>query len=120
MIQEIATVAVYVDDQEKALRFWTEQVGFEVRTDHQMAPNARWIEVGPKGGQSRLVLYPKAMMKGWEKMAASIVFQCDDVFKTYEEMKARGVKFESEPHKMEWGTYVAFEDVDGNEFLLKG
>lgn len=119
MITRIATVAVYVEDQQKAKTFWTEKVGFEIVADHPMGPNAHWLEVAPKGAESRLVIYPKAMMKGSESMKASIVFQCDNVKETYEKMKANGVSFLGEPQEMQWGTFVQFQDEDGNVFLLK-
>jgi predicted enzyme related to lactoylglutathione lyase len=52
-------------------------------------------------------------------MKASIVFQCDNVKETYEKMKANGVSFLGEPQEMQWGTFVQFQDEDGNVFLLK-
>ncbi len=63
MIQTIATAAVYVEDQQKALAFWTQQVGFEVHREKPMGPDASWIEVGPAGAASCLVLYPRSMME---------------------------------------------------------
>ncbi|MDX8360917.1 MULTISPECIES: VOC family protein [Bacillaceae] len=120
MINKIATVAVYVDDQQKAKHFWTEQVGFEVVAEFPMGPNANWLEVAPKGAQSHLVIYPKVMMKDWNEKQASIVFECDNVQATYEMLKTNGVEFLDEPKKMEWGTFVQFKDLDGNDFLLKG
>jgi predicted enzyme related to lactoylglutathione lyase len=119
MISHIATVAVYVEDQQKAKTFWSEKVGFEIVADHPMGPNANWLEVAPKGAGTRLVIYPKSMMKGSEYMKASIVFQCTDLAHIYETLKANGVEFLGEPNKMEWGTFVQFKDEDGNEFLLK-
>jgi lactoylglutathione lyase len=120
MIKKIATAAVYVEDQQKAKEFWTKRVGFEVNAEHQMGPNAYWLEVSPKGAESHLVIYPRSMMQGWNEMKPSIVFQCEDVFGTYEAMKANGVEFLDEPKEMQWGTFVQFKDQDGNEFLLKG
>jgi lactoylglutathione lyase len=120
MITKIGTVALYVDDQEKATQFWTEQAGFELKAKHPMGPNAFWIEVAPKGAESALVLYPKAMMENWQEQKASIVFITDDCRKTYEEMSGRGVKFVQEPNEMPWGTFAIFEDLDGNQFLIKG
>lgn len=120
MIKAIGTVAVYVDDQQAAKQFWTEKVGFEVVAERPMGPNAQWLEVAPPGAQTRLVLYPKAMLPGSEGMRASIVFECDDVMGTYQAMKMKGVTFVGEPDQMHWGTYVQFEDEDGNTFLLKG
>ncbi|QRG68457.1 VOC family protein [Brevibacillus choshinensis] len=119
MIRKIATVAVYVEDQQKAKTFWTEKVGFEIKQEHPMGPDSSWLEVGPAGAQTALVIYPKRMMKNWEEMKASIVFECEDVQGIYEAMKAKGVVFEGEPNKMQWGTFVSFMDEDGNRFLLK-
>ncbi|MFT4415581.1 VOC family protein [Fredinandcohnia humi] len=120
LITNIASVAVYVEDQLKAKEFWTEKVGFGVVAEHQMGPNALWLEVAPQNEKSRLVIYPKSMMQGSENMKASIVFECDDVIATYDKMKANGVVFKGEPQQMQWGTFVQFSDEDGNEFLLKG
>ena len=85
-----------------------------------MGPNGYWLEVAPKGVQTRLVLYHQAMIKGYENRAASIVFECDDVQETYEMIKAKGVTFKGEPDVMQWGTFVHFSDEDGNEFIFKG
>ncbi|BCJ86328.1 VOC family protein [Effusibacillus dendaii] len=120
MIKQIATVAVYVEDQQRALQFWTDKVGFEVFANHPMGPNANWLEVGPKGAQSHLVIYPRAMMPNWQELKASIVFECEDIQGTYRQMSDNGVEFLEEPKAMAWGTYARFKDPDGNEFLLKG
>jgi lactoylglutathione lyase len=120
MIKQIATVAVYVEDQEKALKFWTEKVGFEVYRNDPMGPGGNWIEVGPKDAQSHLVLYPKKMMPNWQELKPSIVFLCDDIHGTYEKMKQNGVEFKDEPKQMPYGTFAIFKDLDGNEFVLKG
>jgi len=120
MITNLGTVAVYVEDQQKAKEFWTQKVGFRVIAEYPMGPNVFWLEVAPEGAQTRLVLYPKGMMKGYENMKASIVFECENVQDTYETMKANGVQFKGEPQKMQWGTFVHFSDEDGNEFIFKG
>ncbi|MGZ4779292.1 MAG: VOC family protein [Thermoanaerobaculia bacterium] len=119
MIKRIGTASVYVTNQDKAIEFWTKKVGFEVRRDTPMAPDARWIEVGPAGAESCLVLYPRAIMPGWEQMKPSIVFISDNALKDYETLKANGVRVE-EPQKLPFGTFVKFADNDGNEFVLKG
>lgn len=120
MIKRIATVTVYVENQQEALRFWTEQVGFEVRRNQAMGPEAFWLEVAPAGAESCLVIYPKKLMPNWNELKPSIVFECTEFQETYEGMVARGVKFLEEPKTMPWGTFVRFQDPDGNEFLLKG
>src|ERR671915_1481589 len=120
MITNISTVAVYVDDQEKSLEFWTEKVGFKVHRRETMSPTADWIEVGPENAQTCLVLYPKSMMQNWEELKASIVFNCADVDEMVSRLKSKGVEISGEPKKMKWGTYATFKDIDGNEFLLRG
>jgi predicted enzyme related to lactoylglutathione lyase len=120
MIQQIATVAVFVDDQDRALEFWRDQVGFELRRRESIGTAGSWLEVGPDGAGSRLVLYPKSLMSDWADRRPSIVFECDDIQAAFEAMKGRGVQFTEEPKKMDWGTYATFRDTDGNEFLLRG
>ena len=85
-----------------------------------MGPDAFWIEVAPQGAESCLVIYPRKMMANWREQRAAITFDCQDFQETYEDMKARGVNFLEEPKSMPWGTFVRFQDPDGNEYLLKG
>ncbi|MBI4558395.1 MAG: VOC family protein [Candidatus Hydrogenedentes bacterium] len=120
MITHIATIAVYVEDQTRAERFWTEQVGFEVKRKDRIGNNGYWLEVGPKGERTNLVLYPKSMARSWNQYKSSIVLQCHDFDGTYEHLKRKGVPVREEPKRMQGGTYVHFRDPDGNEFLLKG
>ena len=119
MIRRIATVAVYVEDQNAALAFWRDQVGFEVRRSESMGKAGIWLEVAPEGAGSRLVIYPKSAMDDWAERKPSIVFECEDIQAAYESMKSKGVRFTGEPQTMTWGTYATFSDPDGNEFLLK-
>ena len=120
MITQIATIGIYVDNQEVSLRFWTEKMSFEIRANHPMGLQANWIEVAPKGAQSCLVLYPKSMMPSWRELKPSVVFLCDDGEKTFDALKAKGVNFVEGLKEMVWSTYAKFVDIDGNEFLIKG
>ena len=49
---------------------------------------------------------------------ANVVFECDDLDTTYEELRGRGVEFSEEPNEQPWGMWAQFKDVDGNEFGL--
>lgn len=120
MIKKIATVAVYVEDQQKAKAFWSEKVGFTVVRETPMGPGSFWLEVAPAGAESALVIYPKSMMKNHAELKTSIVFESDNIEADYERMKQNGVEFEGELQKMQWGTFASFKDEDGNSFLLKG
>ena len=119
MITKIATAAVYVDDQEKAIDFWVEQVGFRIQNEESMGPTAKWIEVGPEQAESCLVIYPKSMMEDWAERKPSIVFECQDIHQAYEEMASRGVQFTQEPKNMAWSWFAIFMDPDGNWYGLR-
>jgi lactoylglutathione lyase len=120
LIKNIATVGVYVEDQQKAKQFWIEKIGFEVVAEHPMGPDATWLEVAPTNAQSRLVIYPKSMRGGYDMPQVSIVFECENIEETYVTMKEKGVEFEQELNKAPWGTSAIFCDEDGNKFLIKG
>ncbi|TLS51368.1 VOC family protein [Paenibacillus antri] len=121
MIGKIASVSIYVEDQDKAVEFWTTQAGFVVRKDMPMGPSMRWIEVSPpNAGETVLVLYPKQAMPNAGELKPSMVFECSDIQGTYAEMKSNGVSFEGEPAKMGFGTFATFFDESGNRFGLRG
>jgi len=119
VITHIGTVAVYVTDQEMALRFWTDQVGFELKSERPMTESARWLEVGPERADSALVLYPKALMDDWEARKPSVVFVVDDIEKTCERLTRNGVTLSQKLVDMAWGKFAAFLDTEGNEYGLR-
>ena len=116
MIRKIATAAVYVDDQRKAVEFWTNQVGFRVQREEG---DGNWIEVGPPGAESCIVIYPKSLLADWAERKPSIVFECEDIQKTFEEMSNRGVHFKQEPKAMLWGPFAIFLDGEVNSHGLR-
>ncbi len=118
MISNIRTVGVYVSDQEAALRFYKEVLGFEERADRSMGRQGRWLEVAPQGAQTRIVIYPKAMMQDWETRKPSLVFGCRDIEAEYRRLSGLGVNFSKMPTRMKWGAFAIFTDPDGNEFVL--
>ena len=119
MITHASTVTVYVEDQDAALRFWTDQVGFVVREERPMGPQGRWIEVAPAGADTALVLYPKAMMADWETRRAGIVFMAADIEDTCARLAANGVTFARNLAQLPWGRFASFLDTEGNEFGLR-
>jgi predicted enzyme related to lactoylglutathione lyase len=118
VIRHVSTVAVYVIDQDEALRFWTGKVGFELRAERPMG-HARWLEVAPPGAASALVLYPKAMMPDWETRRPSVVFEVEDIEETCSRLAAAGVSFAKPLGDMPWGRFASFLDPEGNEFGLR-
>jgi catechol 2,3-dioxygenase-like lactoylglutathione lyase family enzyme len=118
VINKIETVTVYVDNQEASEKFWVEKLGFEVKVKVPMGPNAHWIELRPPGAESSINIFPKSMMPNWSQSKMGIVFQTNDLDKTYQELKAKGVDID-EPKDMGVARFTQFRDIDGNEFTLR-
>jgi predicted enzyme related to lactoylglutathione lyase len=118
MISHIKFVSVPVRDQNRALNFYTEKLGFTIITDQPFDEKQRWIELRIPKADTRIVLYT---MEGQEDRIGTfspIVFASADVEKSYEELKARGVAFEGPPEKQPWGTFAKFRDSEDNQFVL--
>ncbi len=114
MIGPIKTVGIYVEDQARAIDFYTEVLGFEIRRRMWMGENAEWVEVAPPGAETCVVIYPRALMPDWAERKSSVVFFCPEVRNTVEVLSTRGVIIAMEPGELPWGTFAAIEDVDGN------
>ncbi len=114
MTIKIATVAVYVRDQNEALRFWTEKIGLSVMHSHPIGLDVNWIELRHDGPGACLALFPRSMMQDWEQRKPSLVFECANVQQKYEELAAKGVVFTQPPKKLPWGMFAIFEDTEGN------
>jgi catechol 2,3-dioxygenase-like lactoylglutathione lyase family enzyme len=118
MIRGIKFVSIPVRDQDAALKFFTEKLGFKVTTDQPMTETQRWIELMIPGADSGLALFTP---EGYENPIGefqSVSFWCEDVFATAKVLKSKGVQFEVEPKKEEWRTTAVFKDVDENKFVL--
>jgi catechol 2,3-dioxygenase-like lactoylglutathione lyase family enzyme len=116
MISHIKFVSIPTRDQDKSLAFYTEKLGFKLVTDQPFSDKQRWIELRIGGSETRFVLFTMddSRIGGYFNGALA----CDNVEKTYEELKARGVEFTGPPKKEHWGTFAMFKDIDGNQFLL--
>lgn len=118
MISHLKFISVPVRDQNRALEFYTEKLGFTIATDKPFDGKQRWIELRIPKAETRVVLFTPP---GHEDRIGSFVngsFACDEIQKTYAVYKSRGVEFESEPQQQPWGTYVIFKDSEGNSFVL--
>lgn len=122
MINKIGKITVYVEDQEQAKDFWLNKMGFVLKFEQPMGPNASWIEVGPSDDEfTTLVLYSKAAMEQQNPSAVahpSILFSTNDIEAAYEQMKQNGIEVE-DLLKMPFGTMFTFKDQDGNNYLLR-
>jgi predicted enzyme related to lactoylglutathione lyase len=118
MISHVKFVSIPTSDQQRALKFWTEVVGFRVLTDQPFDDRQRWIELRIGSSETRLVLFTfddQGLKPGSPFNGA---MACANVEQTYEELTKRGVEFVSAPQKQPWGTFAVFKDPDGNQFVL--
>jgi catechol 2,3-dioxygenase-like lactoylglutathione lyase family enzyme len=120
MITQVKIVSITVNDQQKALEFYTEKLSFKLESDQPMGDDkgTRWIELSLPEGGTVISLYPPQGPESKAGGFSNIIFTCEDVAKTYEELKERGVAFVEPPKKEFWGTYCIFADPDDNRFVL--
>ena len=118
MIRGIKFVSIPVRDQDVALKFYTEALGFKVETDQPFTEKQRWIELLVPGADTGLALFTPEGHQRRIGEFQSIAFWCDDVFATAKVLKSKGVTFAQEPKVMDWGTSAVFKDPDGNQFAL--
>lgn len=118
MIKQVKFVSIPVHDQDRALAFYTEKMGFRVATDSPMGPGQRWIELSIPRAQTGVVLFTAPGQDAWIGGFMNLSFQCDDVVATYHQLRAAGVEFVKEPTVEAWGTSAVCKDSEGNQFVL--
>jgi uncharacterized glyoxalase superfamily protein PhnB len=130
----ISTTQLWVHDQNEALAFWTEKVGFEVKEDVTVPElgNFRWLTVAPPGQDDIAIVLmaipgqpvlddttrqqvAELMAKGF---AGTVFLTTDDAQKAYEEMSTRGVEFTETPTAQPYGIDCGFRDPSGNSARL--
>jgi len=131
---KISTAQLWVHDQDEALKFYTEKLGWEVRSDVTVPEmgNFRWLTVGPAGQPDIAVVLMaipgqpvmdsetagqvrELMGKGF---AGTIFLTTDDVHASFRELKGRGVEFVDEPFEQPYGIDSSFRDPSGNNLRL--
>lgn len=123
MITGISQIIVEVDDQGRAKEFWTEVVGFEVKTDAPYGERGRWIEVAPPDASPLLVLSPRSAAAARREVPddlphSPVFLTCDDIEQTHRELSERGVTFPTPPTRMDFGWWAMFEDHEGTRYAL--
>lgn len=120
MIEGVSKAVIEVEDQDRALEFWTETMGFTLIQDAPYGEE-RWLEVKTPDGSVVLVL---SVRRGDPPAApdmlptSNVFFYCHDLARTYEELRARGVEFPQPPIRQPFGWWSMFEDSEGNRFAL--
>jgi uncharacterized glyoxalase superfamily protein PhnB len=131
---KIANAQLWVHDQDEALAFYTEKIGFEVQADVSLPEmgNFRWLTVGPPSQEDVsivLMAIPEEpvmdgetaeqvrslMAKGF---AGTVFLTTDDCQASYDELKARGVEFSEAPEERPYGIDSGFRDPSGNSIRL--
>jgi uncharacterized glyoxalase superfamily protein PhnB len=131
---KIANAQLWVHDQEEALAFYTEKLGFEVRSDVTLPEmdDFRWLTVSPPGQEDVAVVLMAIpgppmmdedttrqveglMAKGF---AGTVFLTTDDCRGDYEQLKSRGVEFTETPEERPYGIDCGFRDPSGNSIRL--
>jgi predicted enzyme related to lactoylglutathione lyase len=119
---KIKVTSLYVDDQDKALRFYTEVLGFAKKTDFSQGP-FRWLTVAspeePEGTELQLALNSNPAAKTYQQAIfqqgqPAAMFYSDDVQADYERMKARGAEFTMPPKDVTASKIAMLNDTCGN------
>ena len=133
MLNQLANVQVWVHDQDEALAFYTDKLGFEVREDVTVPElgNFRWLSVGVPGQDVAIVLMavPGAPVFDDETRqqildllskgaSGGLFFTTEDCRASYEQLAARGVEFTQEPTEQPYGVDAGFRDPSGNQFRM--
>jgi catechol 2,3-dioxygenase-like lactoylglutathione lyase family enzyme len=118
-VDQVGTVMLPVADQDRAIAFFTEKLGFELRSDTPFGNGDRWVEVAPAGAATTVALV--LPMEGQEVgIESRIAFNCNDIDADYASLRDAGV--DVDPEIMRMGDPVPpmffFRDIDGNRLLL--
>lgn len=119
MLRKVPYVALLVSDQDKALDFYTNVIGFEKRGDFQTPQGPRFLTIGVKGQDFDLVLWPGTPGKP-KHGSAVYTIEVEDCRAAFDKLMQRGVSFDP-PEVLEfpWGYAARFQDPDGNALQLR-
>jgi catechol 2,3-dioxygenase-like lactoylglutathione lyase family enzyme len=117
MEMKLELVAVPVSDDDRAIKFYSDKVGFHVDHDQQVSDDLRFIQLTPPGSACSIVMGKGItdMLPGSQKGLQMVV---KDAQKAHDELASRGVEI-SDVEVMPWGSFVYFSDPDGNKWALQ-
>lgn len=127
MTQRLVLTSVVVRDYDEAIKFFVEQLGFELKCDEELSNSKRWVVVAPAGASDGGILLAKAtsdrQVNAVGNQTGGRVFlflQTDDFERDYRNYLAKGVRFLEAPRMENYGTVAVFEDLYGNKWDLIG
>jgi catechol 2,3-dioxygenase-like lactoylglutathione lyase family enzyme len=119
-ISKIGTVVIPVSDQDRAIEFYVETLGFEKRADVPFGDGYRWVEVAPPEATTTIAIVPPPPGKPTGNVETGIGLHTDDIDAVYDDLKGRGVDVDPEISRM--GDPVPplfwFRDPDGNTLMV--
>ena len=132
MISKLSHTSIFVLDQESAKQFYVTKLGFAIKTDAAFGEGMRWLTVSPPDQPDLEITltatqegmgFTKETAKQMQNLVKSgtfgfAVFECKDIYATYEELKAKGVVFTQPPKEQFYGIEAIFQDDSGNWFSL--
>lgn len=122
MTINIEGIMIPVKNQDRALKFYTEKLGYTTVRFNGLSPETdpqRWIEVIKPGEEFGLVLYTHPDFTDMVGKNMNVVFRTNDIQKAYAELKSKDVEFVvAPPAQASWGTYVRIKDSEGNVFCV--
>ncbi len=122
MLERIQYISVFVSDQDRALDFYTNVLGFEKRVEAPTPDRPRFLSVAVKGQDFELVLWPGTPGEAQPvdgRIPAAYTIETRDIRKAFEALKSRGVKFDTGVLEYPWGYIAGFQDPDGNRLQLR-
>ena len=122
MLERVVYASVFVRDQDRALDFYTNVLGFEPRFDNPTPDGPRFLTVGLEGQDFQLVLWPGTPGQAQpvqSHIPGAYTIETEDCRKAFETLKSRGVTFETEVLEYPWGYLAVFQDLDGKRLQLR-
>ena len=122
MHKRVAYTTVFVSDQDEALDYYTNVLGFDKGVENPTPERPRFLTVGINGQDFQLVLWPGTPGQGEPvqgRIPAAYTIETEDVRAAYELLKSRGVKFDTEVLEFPWGYIAVFQDPDGNRLQIR-
>jgi catechol 2,3-dioxygenase-like lactoylglutathione lyase family enzyme len=121
MNQQIAHIALVVDDYDDAIKFYTKKLNFILIEDTVLSETKRWVIIAPQGSGSCSLLLAKAANEEQDTRVGNqtggrvfLFLYTDDFWRDYKTMQEKGISFVREPKVEEYGTVAVFKDLYGN------
>lgn len=124
MKRHIACFALVVDDYDRAIAYYTDALGFELREDSLRGPGKRWVVVAPPGAETAILLAQASNDAQHARIGdqtggrVGFFLHTDDFRRDRAAMLAKGVRFVEQPREEDYGIVAVFEDLYGNRWDL--